>query len=198
MGNSRSNYERHEDDEQQQRMVIGKQFRLILGQLDLPSDIVKRKKTFSNYKQAYSRKVSLSSSNSTITSSSSSDHHNSSIYFLQLDIPTSPFSPNEIDANTLIQYLLNQDTYGKELTHVFKIPNNMNISNNNQKSQLKTLPTVKIAAVYYDSSSTNHDLHTETISLSSENELEGKIQEFNEKNIQCIYTSSKSEFYLSY
>ena len=44
MGNSTSHYERHEDVEQQQRMIIGKEFRLILGQLDLSSsELIKRK-----------------------------------------------------------------------------------------------------------------------------------------------------------
>ncbi|CAF2113521.1 unnamed protein product [Rotaria magnacalcarata] len=194
MGNSRSSYERHEDDEQQQRIVIGKEFRLILGQLHLSSDLVKRKKTLSHHKQSFPRKVSLSSSNSTITSSSSCDHHNSSFYCIQLDIPTTPFEPNEIDTHALLQYLLLQDSYGKELTHIFKIP--VNLANNNQKSQSKTLPTLKIAAVYYDQSSsttttttTASEFYIETVSLLSESELEEKIEEFNEKHILCIYTS---------
>ncbi|CAF0854985.1 unnamed protein product [Rotaria sordida] len=196
MGNSRSNYERHEDDEQQQRIIIGKEFRLVLGQLNLSSDLIKRKKTFSNNKQQYPRKVSLSSSNSTITSSSSFDSHHSSVYVIQLDIPTSPFDSNELDTHAFIQYLFHQDTYGKELTHIFKIPMPITM-NNNQKFQLKTLPTLKIAAVYYDQPSTTNELNIETISLLSENDLEQKFQEFNEKNILSIYTS-KSKIYIIY
>ncbi|CAF2484690.1 unnamed protein product [Rotaria sp. Silwood2] len=206
MGNSRSNYERHEDDEQQQRIVIGKEFRLVLGQLNLSSDLIKRKKTFSNNKQQYPQKVSLSSSNSTITSSSSFDNHHSSVYVIQLDIPTSPFDSNELDTHSFIQYLFHQDSYGKELTHIFKIPipipnnnknNNNNNNNNNQKSQSKTLPTFKIAAVYYDQPTTTNELNIETISLSSEHEFEEKFQEFNEKNILSVYTSKSKAYIIS-
>ncbi|CAF0772302.1 unnamed protein product [Rotaria sp. Silwood1] len=196
MGNSRSNYERHEDDEQQQRIVIGKEFRLVLGQLNLSSNIIKRKKNFSNNKQQNPRKVSLSSSNSTITSSSSFDNHHSSVYVIQLDIPTSPFDSNELDTHAFIQYLFHQDSYGKELTHIFKIPI-PTTNNNNQKSQSKTLPTLKIVAIYYDQPTTTNELNIETISLLSEHELEQKCQEFNEKNILSIYTS-KTQAYIIY
>jgi len=183
MGNSKSSYERHEDDEQQQRIIIGKEFRLVLGKVDL----IKRKKILLNIKQQYHRKLSSSSSNSTITSSSSSDHQHSSVSLIQLDIPTSPFDSNEFDIHTFIQYLFQQQSNGKELSHIFKIP-----FSTNHKSQSKTLPTVQIAAIYYDQLSTTNELNIEIISLTYENELEQKIQEFNEKNILSIYTSSIS------
>ena len=182
MGNTRSNYERHEDDEQQQqRIVIGKEFRLVLGELNL----IKRKKILLNSKSQTHRKLSSSSSNSTITSSSSSDQQNSTVLIIQLDIPTSPFDANELDKNTFIQYLLQQEINGKELSHVFKIP-----YRTNEKSQSKTLPTSQIAAVYYEQSITIGEFNMETISLLCENELEQKIQEFYDKNIVSIYTSS--------
>jgi hypothetical protein len=180
MGNSRSNYKRHEDDEQQQRIVIGKEFRLVLGQLNL----TKQKKILLNTKQQNRRKLSSSSSNSTITSSSSSDNQNSSVSLIQFDIPTSPLDSNEFDIHALIQYLFQQQSNGKELSHIFQIPFN-------HKTQLKTFPTLQIAAIYYEQSSTTiNQLNIESISLFYENELEQKIQKFNEKNILSIYTSS--------
>ncbi|UJR37131.1 hypothetical protein I4U23_029835 [Adineta vaga] len=194
MGNSRSNYERHEDDEQQQRMVIGKEFRLILGHLQLSSDLIKRHKILFNNKQQHHhhhREISSSSSNSTITSSSSFEQQHSSVSFIQLDIPISPFDSNEFDTHAFMQYLLQQESYGKELSHVFKIPS---ILTNNRKIRMKTLPTLKIATVYYDQSCSTHDLHIEVLSLEHENELEQKIQEFNEKNILSIYISKSSAY----
>ncbi len=187
MGNTKSNYERHEDDEQQQRIVIGKEFRLVLGQLNL----TKRKKILSNSKQRHHRKLSSSSTNSTITSSSSSDNQHSSVYLIQLDIPTSPIDSNEFDTHTLIQYLFQQQTNGKELSHIFKIPFSIN-----HKTQLKTFSTLQIAAIYYEQSTTTNELNIESISLSNENELEEKIEKFNEKNILSIYTSSIIFFFL--
>jgi hypothetical protein len=189
MGNSRSSYERHEDDEQQQRIVIGKEFRLVLGQLNLSSDIMKRKKILLNNRQQSHRELSSASSNSTITSSSSFDQYPSSVSLIQLDIPTSQFDSNELNTHALMQYLLQQESYGKELTHIFKIP-----STTTHKSRSKTLPTVKIAAIYYDQPCTTNELNIGIISLLYENELEQKIQEFNEKNILSIYTSSISFF----
>jgi hypothetical protein len=189
MGNSTSNYERHEDDEQQQRTVIGKEFRLVLGQLDLSSNVTKTKRFILNTKQQRQRKTSSSSSNSTITSSSSSDHHPSSVSLIYLDIPTSPFDSNELNTHALIQYLSHQESYGKELSHIFKIPFP---NTNNSKSRTKTLPTLKIATVYYDQPSATNEYNIETISLLYENELKQKIQEFNEKHILSIYTSSSS------
>jgi hypothetical protein len=191
MGNSTSTYERHEDAEQQQRILIGKEFRLILGQVDLSSGLIKRKKNPLNHKQQRHRNISSSSSNSTITSSSSSDHQHSSVTLIQLDIPTSPFDSNELDTHAFIQYVFHQDSYGKELSHIFKIP--VSISNNH-KSRFKTLPTLKIAAVYYDQPCTNTDFNIEIISLLNENELEQKLQEFNEKTILSIYSSSITSF----
>jgi hypothetical protein len=183
MGNSRSSYERHEDDEQQQRIVIGKEFHLVLGQLNL----TKRKKILSNSKQRHHRKLSSSSTNSTITSSSSSDNQHSSVSMIQFDIPTSPIDSNEFDTHTLIQYLFQQQSNGKELSYIFKIPFSIN-----PKSQLKTFPTLQIAAIYYEQSTitTTNELNIESISLSNENELEQKIEKFNKKNILSIYTSS--------
>lgn len=179
MGNSRSNYERHEDDEQQQRIVIGKEFRLVLGQLNL----TKRKRILLNPK--HHRKLSSSSSNSSITSSSSSDHQHSSVSLIQLDIPTSPLDSNEFDTHSLIQYLFQHQTTGKELSHIFQIPFSIN-----SKSQLKTFPTLQITAIYYEQLSATNDLNIESISLIYENQLEENIQKFNQKNILSIYTSS--------
>ncbi|CAF1259953.1 unnamed protein product [Adineta steineri] len=193
MGNSRSNYERHEDDEQQQRIVIGKEFRLVLGQLNLSSDLVKRKKILLNNKQQRRGEISSSSSNSTITSVSSSDHSHTSVSLIQLDIPTSPSDSNELDIHALMQYLSNQEVDGKELSHMFKIP--FNTTNN--KSRAKTLPTLKIAAVYYDQPCATNELNIELISLQHENKLEQNLQKFYEKNILSIYTS-KSTAYVIY
>jgi hypothetical protein len=182
MGNSRSNYERHEDaEQQQQRIVIGKEFRLILGQLNL----TKRKKILPITKQQHHRKLSSSSSNSTITSSSSSDQQHSSVSLIQFDIPSSPIDSNEFDIHILMQYLFHQQSYGKELSYIFKIPFPMN-----HKSQSKSLPTLSIAAIYSDQSSTTKDLNIDKLSLLNENQLEEKIQDFNGKNILSIYTTS--------
>jgi len=197
MGNSRSSYERHEDDEQQQRIVIGKEFRLVLGQINLSSDIMKRKKILLNNRQQSHRELSSSSSNSTITSSSSFDQYPSSVSLIQLDIPTSQFDSNELNTHAFMQYLLQQESYGKELTHIFKIPSTTT-QNNNHKSRSKTLPTLKIAAIYYDQPCITNELNIGIISLLYENELEQKIQEFNEKNILSIYTSSISFFHRLY
>ena len=193
MGNSRSNYERHEDDEQRQRITIGKDFRLVLGQLDISPDLTKGKIFPSNNKQQRHRRVSSSSLNSTIISSSS-DRHHSLVTLIQFDIPSSPFDSNELDTHALIKYLAHQDCNGRELTHIFKIPTNIT-SNNNHKFQSEVLPTSKIVAVYCDQSSTTNELNIETISLFNENELEKKLEEFDEKNIVSIYASSISFFY---
>jgi len=161
MGNSKSDYERHkDDDEQQQRIVIGKEFRLVLGQLNLTKGKI----------------ISLSSS-------SSSDHQHTFASLIQFDILTSPFDSNEFNTHTLIQYLNQQQSDEKELSHLFKIPFSTN---------RKTLPTLQIAAIYYDQTLTTKDLNIERISLLNENELEQKIEEFNEKNILSICTSSIS------
>ena len=181
MGNSTSNYERHEDDEQQQRIIIGKEFRLVLGQFDLSSKLRKRKKILSNAKQQRDRKVSSSSSNSTITSSSSSDHQQSSVSLIQLDIPTSLFNSNEPNTHALIQYLFPQESYGKELSHIFQIP----FLNSNKS---KSLPTLQLATIYYDQPLTSNELN---IDILYENELEEKLLKFNGKNILSIYTSRK-------
>ncbi|CAF1088591.1 unnamed protein product [Adineta ricciae] len=191
MGNSRSNYERHEDDEQQQRMVIGKEFRLLLGQLRLSSDLIKRHRILFRNKQQYHREPSSSSSNSTIASSASFDQPNSAVSFIQLDIPTSPIDAKEFDTHAFMQYLLQQESYGKELSHVFRIP--MNITKTH-KIRTKTLPTMKIAAVYYEQPCSTHDLNIETFSLDYEAELERKIEQFNDKNILSIYISKSSAY----
>ena len=194
MGNSTSQYERHEDDEQQQRLVINREFRLVLGQLDLSSDLIKSKKTLlnnSNGKQPRHRKISSSSSNSTITSSSSSDHPLSSISLVHLDIPTSSFDSNELDTHALLQYLLHHESYGKELSHLFRLPSTTTAASN-PKSRSKSLPTAKIVAVYYDQPSTTNEFSIETIPLFNENEFEGKCQQFYHTSILSIYTSSRS------
>ena len=198
MGNSTSQYERHEDDEQQQRLVINREFRLVLGQLDLSSDLIKSKKTLlnnstnSNGKQPRHRKISSSSSNSTITSSSSSDHPLSSISLVHLDIPTSSFDSNELDTHALVQYLLHHESYGKELSHLFRLPSTTTTAASNPKSRSKSLPTAKIVAVYYDQPSTTNEFSIETIALFNENEFEGKCQQFYHTSILSIYTSSRS------
>lgn len=181
MGNSKSNYERHKDDDeqqqQQQRIIIEKEFYLVLGQLDLP----KEKKISFNKKQLHRKLSSSSSSNSTITSSSSSDQQYPFVSLIQFDIPTSLFDSNEFNTQTLIQYLIHQQSDGKEFSQLFKIPCPTNH---------KTLSTLQIAAIYYDQTSITNDLNIECISLLNENEFEQKIEEFNEKNILSICTSS--------
>lgn len=194
MGNSTSQYERHEDDEQQQRMVISRDFRLILGQLDLSSEQTKRKRSLlSNQKPRHRKVSSSSSSNTTITSSSSSssssDQQYSSVALFHLDIPTSPFDSNELDSNVFLQYLLDQDVYGKELSHVLKAPP---LITTHPKSRLKTLPTVSIAAIYYDQPASSNELTIETISLLDESELEMQFAAFNNRTILSIYASSKN------
>ena len=197
MGNSTSQYERHEDDEQQQRLVINRDFRLVLGQLDLSSNLFKSKKTLLNSttnntgKQPRHRKISSSSSNSTITSSSSSDQPFSSISLIHLDIPTSSFDSNELDTHALVQYLLHHESYGKELSHLFRLPS-ATTTTSHSKSRSKSLPTAKIVAVYYDQPSTTNEFSIETIPLVNENEFEGKCQQFYHTSILSIYTSSRS------
>jgi hypothetical protein len=193
MGNSTSQYERHEDDEQQQRMVISRDFRLVLGQLDLSSEQTKKKRSLlSNQKPRHRKISSSSSSNTTITSSSSSssssDQQYSSVALSHLDIPTSPFDLNELDTNVFLQYLLDQDFYGKELSHVFKVPP---LISTHPKARSKTLPTVSIAAIYYDQSASSNELTIETISLLDDTDLETRFAAFNNRTILSIYGSSE-------
>lgn len=187
MGNTKSQYERHEDDhEQQQRrrpIVIEKDFRLLLGEVDLN----KTRKILSS-KSKQHRKLSSSSSNSTTGSISSIDlQHYSYASLIQFDIPISLFDSNELDTQILIQYLIHQQSTEKELAHLFRIPNNR------RSSPAKISSTAQqIAAVYYEQTSITFDLNIERISLVDENEIEHKLERFNGKNILAIYPSSKS------
>ena len=174
-GNTSHHYERHEDDEQQQRSTIHGDFRLILGQVDLSLDINQRKRLSFTYKQPRHRKIS-----------SSTDQQSSTVSLLIIDIPTSPFDSNELDTHTFVRNLLDQDVYGKELAHLFRIPHI-----NEQKSRSKTLPTIKLAAIYYEQASTTNDLTIDTLSYVDENDFEGKVDLFKDKIILSTYTSSK-------
>jgi hypothetical protein len=188
MGNANHHYERHEDDEQQQCVVINRDFRLVLGQLDLATDLLTRNKKFLNHRQTRHRKMSSSSSLS-CTISTSTDCQPSSMSLLYLDIPTSLFDHNELDTYAFRQYLCDQDFYGKELYHVFKVPT---LLNNHSKSRCQTLPTLKLAAIYYDQPSTNNELIIDTVPLFDDaDDFQGKFQVFNDKTILAMYTSSK-------
>lgn len=184
MGNSKSNYKRYEDDHdqvQRRRIVIERDFRLLLGQVDLN----KEKKIVSS-KPKQHRKLSSSSSNSTTGSISSIDLQHAYTSLVQFDIPISRLNANELDIQTLIQYLIHQQSSGKELAHLFPIPSN-------RKTQTKDLVnTQHIAAVYYEQTSMTNDLNIERISLIDENQIEHQLEQFYSKNILSIYPSSNS------
>ena len=186
MGNSKSNYERYEDDHdqvQRRRIVIERDFRLLLGQVDLN----KEKKVVSS-KSKQHRKLSSSSSNSTTGSISSIDLQHSYTSLVQFDIS---ISRNELDIQTLSQYLIHQQSSGKELAHLFSIPSN-------RKTQTKDAEnTQHIAAVYYEQTSMTNDLNIERISLSDENQIEHQLEQFYSKNILSIYPSSNPLSHIS-
>ena len=108
---------------------------------------------------------------------------------IHLDIPTSPFDSNELNTHAFLQYLLDQDSYGKELTHIFRAPPS---TGTQTKSRLKSLPTVSIAAVYYDQPASSNEVTIETISLLDEKDLDNQFAAFNNRTILSIYASSKS------
>ena len=183
MGNSKSHYERHENDhERQQRpIVIEKDFRLLHGEVDL----TKPRKVLPPRTKRH-RKLSSSSSNSTTGSVSSTDLQHSYASLIQFDIPNSPVDSNELDTQILVQYLIHQQSTGKELAHLFPIYAY-------RKSSTKISSTAQqIAAVYYEQTSITTDLNIERISLVDENELE----QFYSKNILTIYSSSNDLFHL--
>lgn len=181
MGNSKSNYERYEDDHdqiQRRRILIERDFRLLLGHVNLN----KEKKGLSS-KSKQHRKLSSSSSNSTTGSISSMDLQQTYASLVQFDIPISRLNANELDTQTLIQYVIHQQASGKELAHLFQIPSN-------RKTETKT--TQHIAAVYYEQNSMANDLNIERISLIDEDQLEHQLEQFYSKNILSIYPSSNS------
>ena len=172
MGNATSQYERHEDDEQQ-RISIGKHFRLILGQVNLSNDLMKKKKILLSQRK--------------ICSSSTSNSY-SSLAIVYLDIPTSPFDTNEPDPHALLQYLQNQEAYTKDLFHLFPVP----LSNAEmEKTRLKSLPTRRMAAIYYENGSSSENLIIDTIPVIDEQDLFEKLQSFDYQNyIAAVYASS--------
>lgn len=176
-GNSTHHYQRHEDDEQQQqKIVIHRDFRLVYGQLDLTSELTQRKRlSLTSKKAPRHRKISAST-----------DQQFASVSLIILEIPTSPFDSNDLDIPTFRRTLLDQDLYGKELSHLFRLP-----SMTEGKSSMKTLPTVKLAAVYYEQALMTGDLTIDPLPYLDEKEIESKFDQFKDKTILTTYTSSK-------
>lgn len=169
MGNTKSTYERHEDDEdEQQRIHLGKDFRLIIGDINFS----KRKKHLTTEEQ-----LSSSSSNSSLASSNDdASSSSSSIELISIDLLLISDDNNQFDIRTLNQYLIQQQPYGKELTHLYT----------SSKSQSKSL-----IGIYYDQPYLTEDFTIEKISSLNQETLD----KFTKKTILSIY-STKSQIYL--
>ena len=172
MGNTKSNYERHEDDEyEQQRIHLGKDCRLIVGDIHFS----KRKKCLTTQDQL------SSSSNSSLASSFDDDpsplsSSTLSVELISIDLPFVNDDTNELDIRLLNQYLTQQQSYGKELTHLYRIELN-------SKSKSRSL-----IGVYYDQIYRTEDFTIEKISSLNEE----TIAKFAKKTILSIYSTSQN------